>query len=178
MVKKVVYYISSPGHRRVFESTLEHGGLQQTVVGIHPTMKNNVHVEGYSDFNLKDIKIYKTQAEAQKIINGIAPDIFVQADTTKNIILPKNCTKAFVGHGMVGTNIIPTYKYGGCKTWQGFDVYFGATERFRDWVWHAHGRKDIDVHLNCLPQLDLLHKKNYYTDYRKRILQLTKTQHC
>ncbi len=174
MSKKVIYHLASLGRRRVFESIKKDDRLEQIVLGPKVTMPNGVVAEDYSYYNLDNIKTYGSPQQAQQIINQIKPDIFVQDDTPKNLALPKKCIRAFVGHGMIGTNVIPMHKYGGAKTWRGFDLYFGATDRFRDWIWHACGDDSKVVYKDCLPQIDLLHDKNYYESYRKKILGATK----
>jgi len=174
MAKKVVYHLASLGRRRVFESTKQDNRFEQIVLGPKITMPNGVVAEDYSYFNLKNIKTYNNAKQAQQIVNQIKPDIFVQDDTPKNIVLPEKCVRAFAGHGMIGTNVIPMHKYGGAKSWRGFDVYFGATERFREWIWHACGDNSKLVYMDCLPQTDLLHDKNYYESYRSKILKTTK----
>lgn len=171
MAKKILYFIRTHAHRRVFES-LEHiDGVDQLILGPESKMVDGVS-EGYDDFGIKDIKIHKNIAQAQQVINQFSPDILVQADFPDRIKVPSTCKRVFVAHGMVGNHVKDIFAAGSMKEWRDFDVYFGATATFQSWVHHITGKKH-EVVLDALPQLDILHNPDYYNAHKDNILAHT-----
>lgn len=182
-MKRVLYVMTSLSHKRVFETFVERDDIVQMMAGPVPKITGiprGVVPEDYSDFKMKNIKLFKRNPEGlQIIVDNFKPDIYVQASLpcANNIVLPKGCKKVYVSHGMVGNHVKGIIKKAGFKTsvWKGCDLYCGATGVFADWVKHVVKVDDNKVLLNALPQLDILHDPSYYNSFRQRVL--SKTNH-
>lgn len=178
-MKKVLYVLTSPAHKRVFESFVERPDLDQLVVGPPPT-KSKMVPEDYSDFKLKNIQ-YGSIKNISGIVGKFKPDIYVQAELiNQHNVIQKNSglsyKRVFVSHGMAGNNIISIAKPSGLNlsVFRGLDLYCGANKTFADWMKYAINVDDSKILLNALPQLDILFDSNYYTSYRDAILAKTK----
>lgn len=174
MVKKILYYIRSYSHRRVFESLRPIDGIDQIVLGPPEKIIDGIP-EGYRSFGIQNIKIHNSIEEAQKIVNKIKPNVFVQADFPNRVNVPKNCKRVFMAHGMIGNHVKSLFKAGSMQVWKDFDLYCGASKRFEDWIWHITGKKH-KVIINAMPQLDLLYDPDYYMKTKNRILKYTRLQ--
>jgi hypothetical protein len=127
-MKKILYVITSLSHKRVFESFVERNDAQQMVMGPHPIITcGGIVPEDYSDFGIKNIKYYSNTLELQKEINIFKPDVYVQASLpiANKLVLPKQCKKVYVSHGMVGKHVKGIIKKAGFDTsvWKGCDLY-------------------------------------------------------
>ena len=171
-MKKVLYFSHYLERIRVFRSFEEEPDLEQLFIGPHPKTFNGV-AEDYMDFGIKNIKTYADNKEAQRMVNEFCPDIVVQADMDKSIQLPASAKKVFVMHGVVG-NHVRGY-FGPSTSWDGFDLYCGATKNFKDIVDYFTSTVDKKkVLLNALPQIDFFNTNNYKTSNREDILGRTK----
>lgn len=172
MTKRIIYHIRSFAHRRVYESLEVRDGVDQIILGPKPKIMNGV-LEGYDDFGIQNIRTYVDLNEAQKIVNQLKPDVFTQADFPNRINHPVGCKRVFIAHGMIGNHVISMFKKGTMSIWEDFDLYCGATNRFRDWIWHVTGKKP-EVLTNAMPQLDLLTDPNYYMRHKSKVLASSK----
>lgn len=178
-MKKVLYVITSPAHKRVFESFVERLDLEQLIIGPAPSESRFVP-EDYSDFKLKNIRYYKSKnysKEINEIVSKFKPDIYVQADMINaHKEVSGKFKRVYVSHGMVGNHVKGIIKQAGFElsAWKGFDLYCGATKVFADWVKHVAKVDDSKILLNALPQLDILYNQEYYNSYKQKILQKTK----
>jgi len=173
MQPRILYVITSPAHKRVFESFVERDDMEQMIIGPSPT-KSHFVPEDYTDFKLKNIHYYQKDPEKEiaSLIIKFKPDIYVQPDLTaihKKFKVPK---KVYVSHGMIGNHVKGIIKQAGFNTsvWNGLDLYCGATTIFANWVKHVAKVADDKILLNALPQLDILYDSNYYNSYRQKIL--------
>ncbi len=179
-MKKIIYAITSLSHKRVFETFEPRDDAEQMILGPMPkiTNTNMIVPEDYSDFRIKNIKLYWNKKEMQEAINKFQPEVYVEASLpiAHGIVLPKNCKKVYVSHGMVGNHVKGIIKKAGFDTsvWKGCDLYCGATKVFEEWVKHVAKVGNDKILLNALPQLDILHDPNYYNSYRQKVLSRTK----
>lgn len=174
-MKKVLYVLTSLSHKRCFETFEPRSDIEQLIVGPQPVKNEGIVPEDYSDFRIKNIKYAGNTNGIQKIVNQYKPDIYVQASLpcAKGISLPVGCKKVYVSHGMVGNHVIPMIKPGGFNTsvWKGCDLYCGATQVFADWVKHVAKVGDDKILLNALPQLDIIHDKQYCEKYKAAVVK-------
>lgn len=171
MTKKILYFVRSYSHRRVFETLGHRGNLNQLILG-PPEKSVDGIIEGYRSFGIKNVKLHKGIDEAQKVVNVFDPDIFVQADFPNRVKVPEKCKRVFIAHGMIGNHVKSLFGAGSMKVWRDFDLYCGATKAFEDWVWHITGKKH-EVLADAMPQLDLLHDPDYYMSNKNTILKHT-----
>jgi len=178
-MKKALYVITSPAHKRVFESFVERKDMEQIVIG-PPPAKSKLVPEDYSDFKLKNIRYYKTKDQTKEINDLVAefkPDIYVQADLTNmHKRVEGNFKRVYVSHGMVGNHVKGIIKLAGFDTsvWKGMDLYCGATQVFAEWVRHVAKVDDSKILLNALPQFDIIYNQEYFNSYKSKILAKTK----
>jgi hypothetical protein len=177
-MKKILYFITSLAHKRVFESFEERTDAQQAVLGPNPQITGaGIVPENYNDFKLKNVNFYKNYTDINNFVKKFKPDVLAQASlpVAQNITLPASTKKVYVSHGMVGGHVSGIIKKAGLKTrvWKGCDLYCGATNIFADWVKTAAKVGDEKILTNALPQLDIIHDKNYYESYRERVLKQT-----
>lgn len=181
-MKKVLYVITSPSHKRCFESFAEHPQLEQMVIGPPPVATRFVP-EDYSDFKLKSIQHTSKDVAGSiaECIKTFRPDICVQPDLSAihNIAQAKSGNKykrVYVSHGMIGNHVKDLMKVEHFETsvWRGMDLYCGATKIFADWIKYVAGVGDDKILLNALPQLDILHNSDYYNSYRDAVVKKTK----
>ena len=168
MSKRILYFIRSLAHRRVFESYVERDDMDQLVLAPKPIIIDDI-LEGYNNFGIKNIKFYNNDLEAQAVIKSFKPDVFVQEDFPAITNVLPGCKKAFVMHGIIGNHVIGLCKPDKKSPWNGFDLYCGATKRFEEIVHHITGKKS-EVLLNALGQLDLLNNPNYCMPHRNGVL--------
>lgn len=178
-MKRILYIITSCAHKRTLESLVERSDLEQMVAGPVPQITSSIVPEDYSDFKIKNIKTYKSQAELQNIVNKYVPAVCVGASlpVANGLTLPLGCKKAYISHGMIGNHVKRIVNEGGfgkMTAWQGCDLYCGATSVFSDWIKQAAKVGDNKILLNAMPQLDILHNADYYNSYRQKVLQKTK----
>ena len=180
-MKKVLYVITSPSHKRCFESFKEHPNLEQMIIG--PTPSDSKFVpEDYRDFKIKNIQYFEKDAITSIIecVKTFKPDIYVQPDLSPihNIVFANtgNYKRVYVSHGMIGNHVKDLMKIESFNTsvWHGLDLYCGATKIFAEWIKYVAKVGDDKILLNTLPQLDILHNPDYYTSYREQILNKTK----
>jgi len=131
VAKKVLYFIRTFAHRRVFESYSHRDDINQLVLGPKSKVIDGV-LEDYSTFGIKNIKTYSNPKETQSIINQFNPDIFVQADFPDRIKLPPKCKRVFVAHGLVGNHVNDLFPPGSMNMWDNFDLYCGGSANFAD----------------------------------------------
>lgn len=177
-MRKVLYVVTSPSHKRAFESFVERPDLDQMVAGPPPLINEGIVPEDYSDFKIKKIKFYKGLKELQAIVDKFKPDVFVQASLpcAKGLKLPSGCKRVYVSHGMVGNHVKGMIKAAGFDTsvWKGCDLYCGVWDSvFSEWIKHTAKVDQDKILLDAMPQLDILHDKTYYESYRERVLKHT-----
>ena len=165
---KVLYFTRSLAHQRALESFKPRDKMEQLILAPEPNITSNLVPEDYRAFRIS-VKTYKNISQAQSIANQFKPDVFAQTNTSKDIILTKECKRVYIGHGMIGNHV---KAMGKAKTWLGFDLYCGATNTFRDWVNFSGDSNNCA--LNALPQFDLLHDHYYYNSHRTKVLDATK----
>lgn len=179
-MKKVIYAMTSLSHKRAFESFEPRGDLDQLILGPMPKITNVKMIvpEDYSDFKIKNMKMYWDKKEMQAAIDSFKPDVYVEASlpVARGLKLPRGCKKVYVSHGMVGNHVKGIIKKAGFDTsvWKGCDLYCGATPVFADWIKHVAKVDDSKILLNAIPQLDIIQDPNYYDSYRQRVLARTK----
>src|SRR5574337_1619767 len=120
-MKKILYAITSPSHKRVFESFDENSNLEQMIVGPAPSVSKIVP-DDYTGFKINNIQYYSDKSELSNIIKKYQPDVYVQADLSpihKEIKLPSHCKKVYVSHGLIGNHVISLSK----------------SEKFNTFVW-------------------------------------------
>lgn len=174
-MKRILYVLTSPSHKRCLESFMERPDCVQMVAGPAPIITQKIVPEDYRDFKIKNIKIYKTAKELQKIVNDFRPDVYAQCSVpcAHGINLPKYCKKVYISHGMVGTHVKDIIKPASFKTsvWKGCDLYCGATNIFSEWLYAAAKIPKDKVLLNAIPQFDIVSNSKYYEPYRDKILK-------
>lgn len=180
-MKKILYVLTSPSHKRVFEPFVERKDAIQAIAGPHPIIssKNNIVPEDYSDFSIKKIFTFdssKRDKSIQKIVAKFKPDVYVQSSfVMPNIKFPDGCKKVAVSHGLTGNHVVDLIKTTDYNTkgLKGPDMYIGAPNSFRDFVELVAGKKK-EIIAGIIPQLDIIHNPNYYNSYRQRVLSQTK----
>jgi hypothetical protein len=181
-MKKVLYVITSPSHKRCFESFTERQDLEQMIIGPAPTEIRFVP-EDYSDFKIKNIQY--TDKDIERSIGNYVklykPDIYVQPDLSDihNIVYNSSSHKykrVYVSHGMIGNHVKDLMKVERFNTsvWHGMDLYCGATKTFAEWIKYVAKVGDDKILLNAIPQLDILHNPEYYNSYRDRVIKKTR----
>ncbi|KKM05270.1 hypothetical protein LCGC14_1755820 [marine sediment metagenome] len=173
-MKKVVYFIRTLSHRRSFETLVERDGIEQMILGPKSHVLNGVP-QGYGDFGIKNVQIFDTLEDAQKILDTFKPDVLVQAEFDEQAKVPSTCKRVFVGHGMIGNHMTKLLKKGMNKTKPTFDYCCAQTKMFESFFNHITERKN-NVLFNAMPQFDLLYNKDYYTEYRDIVLNNSKIQ--
>lgn len=185
-MKKVLYVITSPAHKRVFESLVERQDLEQMVVGQAPSELRMVP-EDYSGFKIKNIRYVNKNDYVNEIkacVNDFKPDLYVQADLSdihrkvweSSVKAGRLYKRIYVSHGMGGNNlkeIMKSVEFD-LSGWHGLDLYCGPDLRFADWVKHVAKVDNSKILLNTFPQLDILHDSNYYNSYRESVIKKTK----
>ena len=178
-MKKVLYVITSPSHKRCFESFAEHEGLEQMIIG-PPPEANKMVPEDYSGFKIKNIK-YIGNRSIIDYVKEFNPDVYVQPDLSPihNTVynhFKKAYKRVYVSHGMIGNHVKDLMKVENFNTsvWHGMDLYCGATNVFAEWIKDVAKVKDDKILLNALPQLDILHNSEYYNSYRDQVIKKTK----
>jgi hypothetical protein len=178
-MKKVMYVITSPSHKRCFESFEERKDLEQMIIGPRPE-SNKIVPEDYSSFKIKNIK-YIGERSIVDYVKSFKPDIYVQPDLSPihNTIYNQfkgSYKRVYVSHGMIGNHVKDLMKVENFNTsvWHGMDLYCGATNIFAEWIKYVAKVRDDKILLNALPQLDILYKSEYYNSYRDKIVKKTK----
>lgn len=168
MVKKILYFIRSLAHKRVFESYRERNDMVQMVLGPKPLVIDGV-MDDYRNFGIKNIKIYNSDREAKLITNSFKPDIFVQEDFPRLNFALSGCREVYVAHGMAGNHVLSLCRRDAKGPWNGFDLYCGATKRLKGVVDYITGKKN-EVLVNALGQFDLLSYPGYFRPSKNNIL--------
>lgn len=179
-MKRVAYVLTSPAHRRVFESLVEREDMKQVIIGPEPIVTSNLVPEDYRDFGIKDIRLfrYNDKNSLAKIVNNFKPDVYVQSDLSNLHRYKKPTVKhtVMVHHGAVGNHAVDIAKKLGSdiSVWKGFSLYCGANHEFARWSSCIAKASKDQIVINAVPQFDLLNNSQYVNSFRQRVIAKSK----